>query len=111
MAVPSELSLLPMRPIRSLPYLAWGPSGPRERPMADEVPQRLPRSDPRRPDEPDEDRESDDLAGLDERVVEERLNPEVHIEGRGGERPAVSRVQDDGRLVSDPVQEQMGWDP
>src|SRR5207245_6467791 len=93
---------------RSSPWLARGPSGPRKRPMADEVRQRLPRSDSRRPDEPDEDRESDDLAGLDERVVEERLNPEVHIEGRGWERPAVSRIQDDGRLVPDPVQQQMG---
>src|SRR5256712_10483673 len=93
---------------RSLPYLAWGPSGPRGRPMAAEAPQRLPRSDPRRPREPDEDRESDDLAGLDERVVEERLNPEVHIEGRGWERSAVSRIQDDGRVVPDPGQEQKG---
>src|SRR2546427_11694979 len=108
MAVPSELSLLPMRPIRSLPYLAWGPSGPRERPMADEVPQRLPRSDPRRPDEPDEDRESDDLAGLDERGVEERLDPEVPGEGRPGERPAGSRGQNHGRVVPKPGPKQMG---
>src|SRR2546425_5960058 len=75
-------------PFRSLSRPAWGPSSGRERPMADEVRERLPRPDPRRPGEPDEDRESDDLAGLDERVVEERLKPEVHVEGCGGERPA-----------------------
>src|SRR5436309_9034048 len=93
---------------RSSSLPAWEPSGPRERPMADEVRERLPRSNPRRPGEPDEDRESDDLAGLDERVVEERLKPEVHVEGRRSERPAVRRIQDDGRLVPDPIQQQMG---
>src|SRR2546427_4877798 len=95
---------------RSSPYLTRGPSRPRERPMADEVPQRLPRSDPRRPGEPDEDRESDNLAGLDERVVEERLNPEVHVEGRGGGRPALKRGQNDGHRGPDAVEKQRGCD-
>src|SRR3989442_14490497 len=79
--------------------------------MADEVRERLPRPNPRRPREPDEDRETDNLASLDERVVEERLNPEVHVEGCGGERPAVSPVEDDSGLVPDPIQQQMGGDP
>src|SRR3989442_1879809 len=79
--------------------------------MADEVRERLPRPDPRRPREPDEDRESDDLASLDERVVEERLNPEVHVEGCGGERPTLSRVEGASGLGPDPDQQQKGGDP
>src|SRR2546425_6782286 len=79
--------------------------------MADEVRERLPRPDPRRPREPDEDRESDDLASLDERVVEERLNPEVHVEGCGGGSPAGNRGEDDSGLGPDPIQQQMGGDP
>src|SRR3989442_4687223 len=79
--------------------------------MADEVRERLPRPNPRRPREPDEDRETDNLASLDERVVEERLNPEVHVEGCGGGRPTLNRGEGDSGLGSDPIQQQMGWEP
>src|SRR2546427_1663880 len=61
---------------RSSPYLTRGPSRPRERPMADEGPPRLPRSDPPRPGEPHADPEAPHLARLDGRVVGGRPHPE-----------------------------------
>src|SRR5437867_728784 len=80
-------------------------------PVADELPECPPGSDPVGPREPDQDDEPNDLADLDIRVVEQRLEPPVHVEGGHRERPSVRRIPDDGRLIPNQVEQKVRGDP
>src|SRR6266568_5621514 len=81
-----------------------------ERPMAQERAERRPGSDSVGPRERDEDREPEELAGLDVRVVQERLEPDVRAEGRRREGPAERRIPEHAREIPDLVEEQVGRD-
>src|SRR5438132_3646767 len=79
--------------------------------MAYELSQGSPGSQVLPPYEEDEDRGADDLAGLDEWVVEERRNPVCRVLGRRVKAPAVGRIEDDPRHLPDPVHEEVRRNP
>src|SRR5947208_17191508 len=80
---------------RGQPCLRLTSRSGQESPMPYELPERRPRSEsfPSRGDE--EDQRAPDLARLHERIMEERLDPVLRVEGRGMEAPAVGRIEDD----------------
>src|SRR2546430_15105828 len=61
--------------------------------------------------EEDEDRGADDLARLDEWVVEERRNPVFRVLGRRVKTPAVGRIEDDPRHLPYSVHEEVRRNP
>src|SRR5438105_15793835 len=63
------------------------------------------------PYEEDEDRGADDLARLDEWVVEERRNPVFRVLGRRVKTPAVGRIEDDPRHLPYSVHEEVRRNP
>src|SRR2546422_8774599 len=83
--------------------LLEGGSEQRERAVHNEIPQRLPRTDPVDPREGDQGDKPDDLAGLDVGVVEQRVEPPGRVERGHREGPSVRRVPHDGRLDPDHV--------
>src|SRR6266545_1964451 len=79
--------------------------------MAQERAECRPGSDSVSPREGEEDREAEELAELDVRVVQERFEPHVRAEGHGRERPTVRGIPEDAWEVPDLVEEEVGRDP
>src|SRR5256885_6385710 len=78
--------------------------------MAEECTERRPRPESLPPREDEEDQRAHNLAGLHERIMEERVDPAFRVEGRRMEAPTVGRVQDDPRHLPDSIHEEMGRD-
>src|SRR5437016_11781648 len=79
--------------------------------MAYELSQGSPGSQVLPPYEEDEDRGADDLARLDEWVVEERRNPVFRVLGRRAKTPAVGRIDDDPRHLPDSIDQKVHRSP
>src|SRR5438552_4982903 len=75
--------------------------------MAYELSQGSPGSQVLPPYEEDEDRGADDLARLDEWVVEERRNPVFRVLGRRVKTPAVGWIKDDPRHLPDSIDQEV----
>src|SRR5437773_9790436 len=79
--------------------------------MAYELSQGSPGSQVLPPYEEDENRDADDLARLDEWVVEERRNPEIRVVGRRVKTPAVGRIEDDPGHLPDSIHQEVRRNP
>src|ERR1700704_5483645 len=76
--------------------------------MESEVPKGLPGSEAVAPHEEDKDRGPDDLAGLDQGIVQQRVDPAFRVEGDRVEGPTEGRIQHDPRALPESVDEVMG---